>query len=105
MSFENFRLYARDAALVVNCSPVGMHPNVDESPVEDLSILPPEAALCDMIYNPLLTRFLQIGGRRGLKIINGLPMFIHQAALTLKILLGIEPPLLFMKEVMANAIE
>lgn len=93
---------AQTAGLVVNCSPVGMHPGVDESPVEDIELLSGAAVLCDLIYNPPLTRFLAMGQRKGMKVLNGLPMFVHQAALTQKILLGIEPPIEFMKEVMAR---
>lgn len=105
MNHENFQQNARDAALLVNCSPVGMHPRVNDSPVNDLSFMAPGAAICDLIYNPLQTRFLDMGLRRGLKTINGLSMFVHQAALTLEIVLGIDPPVQLMKEVMAGAIK
>ncbi len=104
MNSQSFSLNAHDAALIVNCSPVGMHPLIEQSPVENFADLPSDAVLCDLIYNPLQTRFLQMGRQRGLKTINGLPMFIHQAALTLEMILGIEPPIGLMKEAMANAV-
>lgn len=104
MNRENFRKASRKASLVVNCSPVGMHPRVEQSPVEDLSFLDENAALYDIIYNPVLTRFLRLGQSRGLQVLNGLPMFVHQAALTLKILLGVSPPIDYMKAVLANEV-
>lgn len=104
MNPENFKQAAREASLIVNCSPVGMHPFIDQSPVEDLSLLAGNAALCDIIYNPAMTRFLSLGQSRGLKILNGLPMFVHQAALTLKILLGVNPPINYMKEILTNEV-
>lgn len=104
MNPENFQYAAREASLVVNCSPVGMHPLIDQSPVEDLSFLAENVALYDIIYNPVLTRFLYLGQSRGLKVLNGLPMFVHQAALTLKILLGVSPPIDYMKAILANEV-
>ncbi|MEQ8175507.1 MAG: shikimate dehydrogenase [Syntrophomonadaceae bacterium] len=104
MNLQNFRDASREASLVVNCSPVGMHPLIDQSPVEDLSFLDENAALYDIIYNPVLTRFLTLGQSRGLKVLNGLPMFVHQAALTLKILLGLNPPIDYMKAILANEV-
>lgn len=104
MNLQNIRDVSREASLVVNCSPVGMHPLNDQSPVEDLSFLDENAALYDIIYNPVLTRFLTLGQSRGLKVLNGLPMFVHQAALTLKILLGLNPPIDYMKAILANEV-
>ncbi len=104
MNPANFRDATREASLIVNCSPVGMHPLIDQSPVEDLSILDENLALYDIIYNPVLTRFLRLGQSRGLKVLNGLPMFVHQAALTLEILLGVSPPIDYMKAILANEV-
>lgn len=104
MNPANFRNAAREASLVVNCSPVGMHPFVNESPVEDLLSLDENTVLYDIIYNPVLTRFLKLGQDRDLKVLNGLPMFVFQAALTLKILLGVSPPIDYMKAILCNEV-
>lgn len=104
MQPERFKEAAQTAGLIVNCSPVGMHPHVNLSPVENLDFISGPTVLCDLIYNPSCTRFLAMGRRNGLQVLNGLPMFIHQAALTLNILLGIDPPLRFMEEVMSSEV-
>ncbi len=92
------------ADLVVNCSPVGMFPDVADSPVNSLDMLKPEAVVYDLIYNPPTTRFLSMAKAMTLKTINGVSMLVHQGALTLKILTGAEPPLAYMKEVINHSI-
>ncbi|HWP95951.1 MAG TPA: shikimate dehydrogenase [Syntrophomonadaceae bacterium] len=104
MQREHFKEAAVNADLIVNCSPVGMHPHVDESPVDALDFVPRDTVLCDLVYNPTCTRFLAMGQQHGFQVLNGLAMFIHQAALTMQILLGIDPPLEFMEEVMSGEV-
>lgn len=105
MNYEEFKLLSGQAQYIINCSPVGMHPHTDNSPAADFDSVPPEAIVCDVIYNPLQTKFLRLGEQKGLRTMNGLPMFIHQGALTLEILLGIKPPLTYMKEVVCSELE
>jgi shikimate dehydrogenase len=68
----------RDAALVVNATPVGMYPNVDKAPV-DLTEFPACARALDLIYNPLKTRFLLQAEALGIEARNGLTMLTAQA--------------------------
>ncbi|MEN6326273.1 MAG: shikimate dehydrogenase [Syntrophomonas sp.] len=105
MNYEEFNLLSGSARYIVNCSPVGMHPHIEDSPVPGFDSLPSETILCDVIYNPLQTKFLRLGQQRGLRTMNGLPMFVHQGALTLEILLGVKPPLAYMKEVVSSEME
>lgn len=100
MSEEKFTELASLSNIIINCTPVGMYPDTDKSPVATLDMLQPETVVCDIIYNPLNTSFLAMGQTQGLKTINGLSMFVHQAALSLEIWLGIKPPLQPMKEVL-----
>lgn len=96
---------ARTGSMLINCSPVGMHPKVHSAPVSLLEGIGENTVVADIIYNPEMTRFLKMAAREGCKTINGLPMFVHQAALTQEILLGIEPPVEFMKEVVRHCLE
>lgn len=105
MNPANFAECAADAQLVVNCSPVGMAPHTDKSPIDSLAAVPESAVICDLVYNPPVTRFLQLGQARELKIVNGVAMFVHQGALTLAILLGINPPLAFMRDVVTDQLQ
>lgn len=105
MNKGRFAELAAASNIIINCSPVGMYPHIDQSPVADLDMLQPGTVVCDIIYNPLRTKFLSMGQVRGLKTVNGLPMFVHQAALSLEIWLGIKPPVGQMKEVLRRELE
>ncbi len=65
--------------VIVNSSPVGMHPHVDEAPALPYEALTPRHLLYDLVYNPLETKFLRLGRERGATIKNGLEMLHLQA--------------------------
>lgn len=64
--------------IVINTTSVGMYPNIEASPVEDMSFVSDKTVVCDMIYNPAKTLFLKRAEEKGAKIINGLGMLIFQ---------------------------
>lgn len=68
-----------DNLVIINCSPVGMFPHVDESPAIPYNYLTPKHVLYDLVYNPLETKFLHKGAERGCTIKNGLEMLHLQA--------------------------
>lgn len=68
----------RDAAIIVNTTPVGMYPNVSDSPVS-LEQFPALEGVLDLIFNPARTRLLQEAEARGLVAMNGLLMLVAQA--------------------------
>ena len=65
--------------LIINCTPLGMYPKVDECPDIPYELLTPQHHLYDLIYNPAETRFLAKGKERGASIQNGQEMLILQA--------------------------
>lgn len=65
--------------IIVNCTPLGMHPYADQLPNIPYQLLTKEHLLYDCIYNPERTLFLQQGELRGCKIKNGLEMLHLQA--------------------------
>ena len=70
--FEEFQV-------IINCTPVGTYPNVEEKPQIPYDHLNENHILYDLIYNPLETAFLREGSKRGTTIQNGLPMLEFQA--------------------------
>ncbi len=72
------------AAMIINCTPVGMHPRIDASPLPE-QYLQPDQTLIDTIYIPPLTHFLELGRSRGAQVVGGLDMFIEQALASLDI--------------------
>ena len=78
------------AALLVNASPLGM---TGQPPLLlDLSPLPEEALVYDLVYAPLVTPLLADAEARGLETVDGLEMLIGQAALAFELFFHAEPP-------------
>ncbi len=74
--------------LIINCTPVGMHPYEMEKPLIPYELLKPENFLYDLIYNPAETLFLSEGKRKGCTIKNGYEMLCLQAEENWKIWSG-----------------
>jgi shikimate dehydrogenase len=88
------------ADLVVNTTPVGMYPHVDQSPIDTavMELLPKNAIAYDLIYTPNPTLFLQQAKKQGAITIDGLEMLVQQGAAALKIWLGHPPPVDIMRQ-------
>lgn len=76
-NYENLHRHA-DAAVICNCTPVGMYPHNGVSPV-NLGLFPKLEGVLDMIYNPARTQLLMDAADRGLIAENGLWMLVSQA--------------------------
>ncbi len=84
------------ADLIVNCTPLGMWPEVDASPLES-ACLKPGQAVFDTVYNPLQTRLLREVAERGAVAIDGLSLFAHQARAQFRIWTGKTLPVAFFR--------
>ena len=73
------------APIIINTTPLGMHPNTDTAPNIDYNQLTDKHLLYDLVYNPIETKFLQLGAQHGATIQNGLAMLHSQADEALKI--------------------
>jgi shikimate dehydrogenase len=71
--------------IVVNCTPVGMHPNEDNCPDISYEFLNENNICYDCIYNPEETLFLKKAKQKGAITIGGMQMFINQAEESWKI--------------------
>ncbi len=80
-------LSGMDAKLIVNCTSVGMYPEVDRSPVP-CGCLKKDMVIFDTVYNPVETLLLKEGGKAGAKVIDGVAMFVNQAAGQFKLFTG-----------------
>ncbi len=68
-----------DHTLIVNTSPVGQYPNINDAPELPYQSLSTQHHLFDLIYNPNETSFLQKGKSKGATIQNGFEMLVLQA--------------------------
>ncbi|RII31040.1 MAG: shikimate dehydrogenase [Geobacter sp.] len=87
-----------EADVIINCTPIGMHPKEDVSlvPVE---LFRPGQVVFDIVYNPLETKLLADARSRGLRVISGVEMFINQAVLQFERFTGQEAPVEVMRRV------
>jgi shikimate dehydrogenase len=65
--------------LIVNCSPVGTYPNIDQAPAIAYEMIGPQHFLFDLVYNPEETLFLKKGKDNGASVQNGYNMLVYQA--------------------------
>ncbi len=68
------------SALVVNATPLGMYPKIDDSPVTVVEAFNDHQIVFDLVYNPIETKFLRLAATQGARTISGLTMLLHQAA-------------------------
>jgi 3-dehydroquinate dehydratase/shikimate dehydrogenase len=89
--------------LVINGTPLGMHPNVDESPF-DARHLTHEMTVFDTVYNPEQTLLIKQAREAGCDTITGIDMFVGQAALQYRLFTGQAAPVDLMRQVVRRAI-
>ena len=66
--------------LIINCTPLGMFPNIASKPdIPYSALIRTDHLLVDLVYNPDETLFLKLGKENGAKVINGLTMLQQQA--------------------------
>lgn len=92
------------ADLIIHCTPVGMHPNIDAS------LIPPKLfrsgqTVFDIVYTPLETKLLKEAKARGLKVIPGIEMFINQAALQFEQFTGVDAPVEIMRRIVMKHLQ
>ncbi len=66
--------------IIINTTPIGMFPNIDQSPISS-TFFDSKMFAYDIIYNPLITKFLKEAKKKGATILDGRKMFINQASM------------------------
>lgn len=87
-----------DAGILINTTPLGMYPETGICPVPEQAVKEGMAVM-DIIYNPLETRLLSLAKEKGCVIIDGLSMFINQAAEQFRLWTGQDAPADIMRKV------
>jgi 3-dehydroquinate dehydratase/shikimate dehydrogenase len=91
------------ADLLFNCTPVGMHPNVDETPFEKHH-LRPSMIVFDAVYNPENTLLVKEARSRNCTVVTGVDMFVRQACRQFELFTGTEGPADLMRDTIRRAI-
>ncbi len=95
------------ADLIVNTTPVGMSPHIDQSPIEAalMDRIKLGAIAYDLIYVPRPTQFLNLAAARGAMILDGLEMLVQQGAAALQIWLQQPVPIDIMRQSLQQYLE
>jgi shikimate dehydrogenase len=78
LDLEHFIRKTIKGDIIINTTPVGMFPNVKECPIPK-DVFKYFTVAIDIVYNPLITRFLTLAKSQHLEIVTGLSMLICQA--------------------------
>lgn len=87
----------QDADILIQCTPVGMHPKINDTPVPK-RLLRSSLTVFDIIYNPLKTRLIRDAEETGCVIVSGIDMFVYQAALQFELWTDRPAPIDIMKK-------
>jgi shikimate dehydrogenase len=90
--------------ILINTTPVGMFPDTGATPIPKKN-LSKEMVVMDIVYNPLKTRFLKEAEAKGCRTINGISMFVSQAALQFELWTGQKAPLDIMQDAALEALK
>jgi shikimate dehydrogenase len=99
------RFIDRENLVLINSTPIGMHPNIDSSPVgaELMLQLKAGAIVYDLIYTPRPTKLLQLAQAvAGVTAIDGLEMLVQQGAVGLELWLQQPAPVEIMRQALLN---
>ena len=98
---DEFKEMLQTADILINTTPLGMFPHVDDMPPVDLKLLPEGALVYDIIYNPAETKLLQTAKELGYPTLNGLSMLLLQGKEAYRLYTGETPDM----EVMAATLK
>jgi shikimate dehydrogenase len=95
------------ADLVVNSTPIGMFPQVDDSPlsITQIELLRPGAIVYDLIYTPRPTKLLQMSTANGCQSIDGIDMLVGQGVAALELWLGQPVPVDVMRAALLEVLQ
>ncbi len=90
---EKLKNELKDAHILINTTPIGMYPNIDQEPLVKAEMMCEDLICNDLVYNPLKTGFLKEAEKAGAKTISGIKMLIYQGMESFRIWTGVYPPL------------
>lgn len=102
--WENLSSLIPSADLIVNTTPIGMHPKVNASPIDAalMEKIKKDVVAYDLIYTPSPTQFLSLAKDKGAIVIDGLEMLVQQGAAGFEIWTNQTAPVEIMRNVLQN---
>jgi len=104
LQYESLRKGLEEADILVNTTPVGMHPKTESSPVAS-RLLRSDLLVFDTVYNPLMTRLLLDAEAVGARVLTGVQMLVYQGAATFELWTRRKAPEAVMMRAVMDALE
>lgn len=103
-TWDKLPQFLPDVDLLVNTTPIGMYPNINETPIDVnlMSKLRVKTIVYDLIYTPKPTEFLKLAQNQGAIAIDGLEMLVQQGAKALELWLNQSIPIDIMRQAINN---
>ena len=102
---EEFKEQLEQADILINTTPLGMMPDIDEMPPVDISLLPEGALVYDIIYTPAKTKLMAKAEELGYPTLNGMTMLLYQGVEAFRLFTGVEPDEKFMLKALEDALK
>jgi shikimate dehydrogenase len=98
---DSLKRSLQNSLMLINCTPVGMHPHIAETLVPAELLVSP-LVVFDVVYNPMETRLLHEARERRCRAISGVEMFIYQAVEQFELFTGQTAPEKVMRKVVLD---
>jgi len=103
-SISNINSYLDDADILIDTTPLGMHPHIDDEPVAIANNMHEDLTVFDAVYNPNETVLLKEAIKAGAKPVYGIKMLLYQGAESFEIWTGKKAPVDVMEEALRKTL-
>ena len=103
-SISKINNYLNDADILVDTTPLGMDPHVDDEPIAKAGNMDEDLVVFDAVYNPNETVLLKEAIKAGAKPVYGIKMLLYQGAESFKIWTGIDAPIDVMEKALRETL-
>ncbi len=103
-SISNINSYLDDADILIDTTPLGMHPHIDDEPIATADNMHEDLTVFDAVYNPNETVLLKEAIKAGAKPVYGIKMLLYQGAESFEIWTGKKAPVDVMEEALRKTL-
>lgn len=103
-SMSEINSYVADADILIDTTPVGMHPNVDDEPIVLADNMHDDLVVFDAVYNPNDTVLIKEAIKAGAKPVYGIKMLLYQGAESFRIWIGRDAPVDVMEDALRKTL-
>ncbi len=103
-SISQINKYMENTDILINTTPIGMYPNINDTPITNAENMHEEQVVFDAVYNPNKTQLLNEAIKAGAKPVYGIKMLLYQGAESFRIWTGKKPPIKTMEETLKKTL-